>query len=214
MRIQEQIGPFDHPQDADARARVSSLIDSELDDASTAATIDALLASDELRRFWLDAHRAGDWIRSEEVVAIGDEERALHLIAVQLADEPSIVAPKNTRGSALRRFWLRTGLSGASIAAALVAVVWVATPFGRSDDSNKQTVASTVESRVLVAKVAASSNAAESGAQAHAAAMMDPDRLSPYLAAHREVTPFAYRGPSARPAAFNVPLSNASSAPQ
>ncbi|MGI9026498.1 MAG: RseA family anti-sigma factor, partial [Burkholderiaceae bacterium] len=191
--------------DADARMRVSALIDSELDDAAIDATLDALLASESLSRFWLSAHCAGDWLRSDEVVGVGHSQLALRRFSMALAAEPAIVAPKRARRSRAPGFWMRTGLPGASIAAALVAVAWVATPLWRGDDARKALASSSAEPTVVIAKASpvvepeARSDEARSELKA-----IDSDRLSPYLAAHRDVTPFAYRGPSAMPAAFNT----------
>ena len=208
MKVQETVGVSDQTKlaDAEARLRVSALIDDELDDASIETTIDALLATEGLAHFWLNAHRAGDWLRCDEVVAVGDDQLALRRFAKELASEPAIVAPKSTKSSRSTHFWLRTGLPGASIAAALVVVAWVATPFGRSDDSKKTLASSSDVSTVLIAKV---NTSAEAEAGTGELKTIDPDRLSPYLAAHRDVTPFAFRGPSARPAAFNAPPSSA-----
>ncbi len=212
MKVEQKVGASDQAHAAhaaDSRARVSSMIDGELDESSIEATLDDLLASGDLSRFWLDAHRSGDWMRSEEVVAVGDEELLLRRISIRLAGEPFIVAPKNVAGLRSSRFWLRTGLPGASIAAAFVVVAWVATPFGRSDDSKKEVTVSSVDSGVRVAEVAASRPATALVAQSPERAAIDTERLSPYMAAHRDVAPFSYRGPAARPAAFNTPVSNA-----
>ena len=206
MNVQEKVGVFDQMQiaDADARLRVSALIDGELDDASIDRTIDALLASEDLKQFWLSAHRAGDWMLSDEVIAVGDDQLALRRFSMALATEPAILAPKPASGSRSRQFWLRTGLPGASIAAALIVVAWVATPFGRSEDSKKALALSSDVPTVVIAKANTSEEAGTSELKG-----IDPDRLSPYLAAHRDVTPSAFRGPSVRPAAFNAPPSNA-----
>ena len=210
MNIQDAVGVADQSQapDTDARRRVSALIDSELDEGGIEATLDALLASESLARFWLDAHRAADWLRSDEVVGVGDNEFALRRFSVALAQEPSIVAPQVVRRSRSPGFWIRTGLPGASIAAALVAVAWVATPFWHGDDSKKGLASSSDVPTIVIAK-------ANPPPEAELPPAIDPDRLSPYLAAHRDVTPFAYRGASARPAAFNTPASaSALSTPQ
>ncbi len=213
MNIQETIGVPVQGQtaDADARMRVSALIDSELDDAAIDATLDALLASEGLTSFWLSAHCAGDWMRSDEVVGVGHSQLALRRFAMALAQEPAIVAPKRASRSHGSGFWMRTGLPGASIAAALVAVAWVATPLWRGDDARKSLASSSDGPTVVIAKA---NPVVEPEARAELKPI-DPDRLSPYLAAHRDVTPFAYRGPSARPAAFNTSAStSASTVPQ
>ncbi len=182
--------------------QVSALVDGELDEATIERTIDALLASDDLARFWADAHRAGDWMRSDEVVGIGDGQALMRRISAELASEPTILAPQSTGRS--RRFWIRTGLPGASVAAALVVVAWVATPFGRGDNGDK--LASAQPTVLIVPSTVAG---AQQGVRQTALKTVDPDRLSDYLAAHRDVTPFAYRGAaSARPAMYTAPAND------
>ncbi len=230
MNVQDAVPGPSSAAGSDARMRVSMLIDGEFDDRSSDGTLDALLASDELARFWLDAHRAGDWMRSEEVIGTGDDEHFLRRFSVALAVEPSIVAPRRTErteGSRSARFWVRTGLPSASIAAALVVVAWVASPLGRNDDNKKGAAWSSAQSSALRPQapaavpetpnvvIAKASPSPEPETRASELKAIDPDRLSPYLAAHRDVTPFAYRGPSARPATYNAPVSNSGlSAPQ
>jgi sigma-E factor negative regulatory protein RseA len=189
---------------------VSAFVDGELDDASVDRVIDALLASDELADFWSDAHRAGDWMRSEEVIDVGDSEAFIRRFSSRLASEPAIIATRIRSGrSRSRRFWVKTGLPGASIAAALVVVAWIAIPFGSDDapkdaKSDRSMASAPTVGMVPVAKV---DQAATKPAEWKT---VDPDRLADYLAAHRDVTPFAYRGSAgARPASFssagNVP---------
>ena len=189
----------DMPAAETLRVQVSALVDGELDEATIERTIDALLASDELACFWADAHRAGDWLRSDEVVGIGDGQSLMRRIAAELAAEPTVLAPRSTRRS--RGFWIRTGLPGASVAAALVVVAWVATPFGRGENGDK--LASAQPTVLIVPSTVAGQ---QQGVQQTALKTVDPDRLSEYLAAHRDVTPFAYRGAaSARPAMYTAP---------
>lgn len=172
------------------RLDVSSLIDGELDDAAIERTLDALLASDDLAGFWVDAHRAGDWMRSDEVVGVGDGAAFLARLSARLADEPTVLAPRLAAGRS-RRFWVRTGLPGVSVAAALVAVAWVASPLGRDGDK-------------LVAAVPAPTMVSGVGIAPVAMKTVDVERLSDYVAAHRDVTPFGYRGAAVRPAAFTT----------
>ena len=159
-----------------------------------------MLASDELADFWADAHRAGDWMRSDEVIGVGDGQVFLRAFSARLAAEPTVIAPGRAKRSRTKRFWIRTGLPGASIAAALVVVAWVATPLGRGDGGTS--VASGKPTLVIAA------DDAERPLRA-----LDPERLSDYLAAHRDVTPFAYRGASARPASYTTPAGQAEAPP-
>ena len=172
--------------DQTLRIQVSALVDGELDDATIERTIDALLASDDLARFWAHAHRAGDWMRSDEVVGVGDGQALLRRICSELANEPTVLAPPAGRS---RRFWVRTGLPGASVAAALLVVAWVATPLGRGNDGGARLAGA--QPTVMIVPSTGSSQA---GVQQTALKAVDPERLSDYLAAHRDVTPFAYRG--------------------
>lgn len=192
-----------------ARLQVSALVDGELDDDVVASAIDALLASDDLADFWADAHRAGDWMRSEEVVGVGDGQLFLRRFSAQLASEPTILAPlkSSRKGSFVRskRFWIRTGLPGASVAAALVVVAWVATPLNL-DGGDKMASATPT---VVIVPLASTQGEMASRAPLKA---VDPERLSDYFAAHRDVTPFGYRGASARHAAYTPP-SGSSDAP-
>ena len=187
--------------DETLRVQVSALVDGELDDATIERTIDALLASDDLARFWADAHRAGDWMRSDEVVGIGDGQVLMRRIVAELSAEPTVLAPRSSGRS--RRFWIRTGLPGASVAAALLVVAWVATPFGRGDSDKLASAQPTV---LIVPSTGAGQ---QQGIEQTALKTVDPDRLSDYLAAHRDVTPFAYRGAaSARSAMYTTPESS------
>ena len=198
----------DTPDD-DVRLQVSALIDGELDEATADRAIEALLASDDLATFWADAHRAGDWMRSDEVVGVGDGGAFMRRFRTQLAAEPVVLAPnalaRSSANSRSTRFWLRTGLPGASIAAALVAVVWVAAPFGRDGTADKVVAAAPSVQAQIEPVVAAAVTTAP------VAKSVDPEQLSDYFAAHRDVTPFGYRGASARPAAYSPPAQRAGS---
>ena len=184
--------------DDPARLHVSALVDGELDEATVERTIDALLASDALATFWSDAHRCGDWMRSDEVVGVGDGDRFVKKFALQLAAEPTILAPQAKSGSRTRRFWVRTGLPGASIAAALVVVAWVAIPSGREAGDRSAAATPTV----LIVQGSGAGPAAVPVAE-RVVEPVDAERLSDYLAAHRDVTPFGYRGAAARPVTYS-----------
>ena len=188
---------------------VSAFVDGELDGPEVDRVIDALLASDDLARFWSDAHRAGDWIRSDEVIGVGDGAAFVARFSSLLAAEPAIIAsPKRSGRSRSRRFWIRTGLPGASIAAALVVVAWVAMPFGSDDGKGARSLAAVPTVAIVpVAKVD------QAGTRPVEWKTVDTDRLADYFAAHRDVTPFAYRGTAAaRPASFNTATAPADAA--
>ncbi len=210
MNAPEQIDRIVAPSTAsasaseEARLQVSALVDGELDDTTIERAIDALLASDDLADFWANAHRAGDWMRSDEVIGVGDGQLFLRTFSARLSAEPTILAPGGAKRARAKRFWIRTGLPGASIAAALVVVAWVATPFGRGDGGSL-----TASGKPTL--VIAAADAERTGERA--LRPMDPDRLSDYLAAHRDVTPFGYRGAGARPASYTTPAGQTDSPP-
>ncbi len=188
-------------QDDPARVEVSAFIDGELDEADVDRVIDALLASDDLADFWCDACRAGDWMRSEEVVGVGDGHSFLRRFSTKLAHEPAIIAAKRSARSRSRRFWVRTGLPGASVAAALVVVAWVAVPSG-SGDRARGTAGSVGTPSVAIVQVAQPDAAAVRPAEWKA---VDVDRLSDYVAAHHDVTPFSFHGGAgARQTSYNA----------
>lgn len=185
-----------------SREQVSALIDGECDAATVDATVDALLVSDDLVRFWTEAHRAGDYLRSDEVVGVGDGDAFMRRFSAALADEPPLIAaPRRAAASTsgARRFWVRTGLPSASIAAALVAVAWVAVPGGRND----------TPSTVAVKTIERATGAVDTPTITPVAAReVNVETLGDYLSAHREVSPFAYRGqPRASALTTAVPAS-------
>ena len=194
--------------DDERRLQVSALVDGELDDVTVERVIDALLASNELADFWADAHRAGDWMRSDEVIGVGDGAVFLRRFSAQLALEPTVLAPSGTR-SRRRGFWIRTGLPGASVAAALVVVAWVAVPFGRTDDAGKSANATPT---VVIAAAPVGAQAVETSATLK---VLDADRFSDYLGAHRDVTPFRYGGGAgAVQASYTSPAVDGSAPPR
>ncbi len=201
MKVESTAGAAAVLREEELRIRVSALIDCECDPAEADATLDALLASDDLSRFWADAHRAGDWIRSDEVVDVADGEAFMRRFSAALADEVSIVAaPARRRRTFDRRFWTRTGLPGMSVAAALVLVAWVAMP-----TSNRRPDGAATSAAVAPVKTVevARSEAPAPAVTPVAIKEVDVGPLDDYVAAHREVTPFAYRG-SARPASLTL----------
>lgn len=187
------------PSDA-ARALVSALIDGELDGVERDRAIDALLASDDLGRFWHDCHRAGDWMRSDEVGHAEPCSAFMTRMSMRLADEPAIVAPRPvvaSKGST--GFWMRTGLPSASVAAAIAVVAWVAIPNNHAD-------APLAVATPTIQPVSAPQGLQPAVAQVAATTPMDAEQVSDYLAAHGDVSPFAYRGAAARPANFVKPV--------
>ena len=186
-----------------ARLRVSALADGELDAAEAHGVVDAVLASPELEAYWAELHRAGDCLRSEEVAGTGDGGAFLRRFAARLADEPAIIAPRRdfaTRSPS--HFWLRAGLPGASIAAALLVVGWMVMPLNRND-SNRQTIAQVSTAPAPVATTA-TTVAAPAAVETAMVQPVDPQQLADYLAAHQQLASSALRGPSVQAASFNT----------
>lgn len=187
-----------------ARLTVSALADGELDAAEAHRIVDAVLASPELEAYWMELHRAGDCLRSEEVAGVGGGGAFLRRFALRFADEPAIVAPRRDR---LARFsshpWLRAGLPGASIAAALLVVGWMVMPLARNDGI-RQTVAQADVAPLAATSEATSAGAGPAGVETAAVEPVDPQQLADYLAAHQQLASSAFRGPSALPASFST----------
>lgn len=78
-----------------------------------------------LRRDWDAYHLIGDVMRSEEL-GMAVSARFARNLAAALANEPSIVAP---RARPVRRAVARYGVPGMALAAAVVAVTWIAQPY-------------------------------------------------------------------------------------
>ena len=109
------------------------------------------------RKVWDTYHLIGDVLRSEEL-AIRPSEFLYARISRAIDEEPPIVAP----GRMTLRRYVRAGLSGVAVAAAVAAVAWVALP------------------QMFVIN--------EAGAPAPVFAAADPDAIYDYVAAHRDIT--------------------------
>ena len=109
------------------------------------------------RQVWDTYHMIGDVLRSEEL-AIRPSDFLYARISRAIDEEPPIVAP---HALSARRY-VRTGLSGFAIAAAVAAVAWVALPYFTAVDGGM------TEAPVL--------------------ATSDPEGIRDYVAAHRDIT--------------------------
>ncbi len=98
--------------------RISALMDSELDDESAAATIDALGRDSGARHTWRTYQMIGDTLRDSRLLSGGFTAR----VAARLADEPTVLAPG--RFAARQRTWY--ALSAAASLAAVSLVGWMA----------------------------------------------------------------------------------------
>ncbi|NLC37480.1 MAG: sigma-E factor negative regulatory protein [Alcaligenaceae bacterium] len=104
------------------------------------------------RRVWDTYHMIGDVLRSEEL-AIKPSDFLYARISRAIDEEPPIVAP---HAQPVRRY-MRTGLSGIAVAAAVAAVAWVALPYFTASDPAmaEAPVLATSETETLVDYVAA-----------------------------------------------------------
>ena len=152
---------------------ISVLLDGEMDRSEAAAAIAALCADPALRRHWHELHRAGDAVRSNEVAAC-DAEAFYARVAAAISSEPTVLAPRPTQASALRRYWV----PGVAVAASAAAVAFIAVPLMRAPET------------VSVAKNSPPA-AIEVAAQKSLPTIVNARGLSPsfspYLAAHREL---------------------------
>jgi negative regulator of sigma E activity len=110
------------------RAWISAFADGEAD--ATPANWARLTGAEETKRAWRDYHIVGDLLRASDAKPV----RPVFARKVMLAldEQPTVLAPAKKSKSLLDigRQW---GLPGAAIAAATVAVVWIAMPqFGGS----------------------------------------------------------------------------------
>jgi sigma-E factor negative regulatory protein RseA len=110
------------------RAWVSAFADGEAD--ATPANWARLTGAEETKQAWRDYHIVGDLLRASDAKPV----RPVFARKVMLAldEQPTVLAPPKKTKSwfDVTRQW---GLPGAAIAAATVAVVWVAMPqFGGS----------------------------------------------------------------------------------
>jgi sigma-E factor negative regulatory protein RseA len=118
------------------RAWISAFADGEAE--ATPANWARLTGAEETKRAWHDYHLVGDLLRAADVKPV----RPVFARKVMLAldQQPTVLAPpKKTKSfSEMTRQW---GLPGAAIAAATIAVVWVAMPqLGGSGGSMTATV--------------------------------------------------------------------------
>ena len=96
--------------------RISALMDGELDDKSAATTIDALFRDPEARDTWRTYHLVSDALARSRVLSAGFTER----VAVELAKEPTVLAPSRPRAEPQRRW-----LAMAAGVAAVSLVAWL-----------------------------------------------------------------------------------------
>ena len=105
------------------KAEVSELVDGELDDPTAERVLDRVRLDDELRSTWETYHLIGDVLRGAGTATGADlAER----IRTQLANEPTILAPKRMAGMVGRGRWYALSAAASVLGVSLVA--WVALP--------------------------------------------------------------------------------------
>ena len=173
--------------------RVSALADSAFEPAQADHLVDLLLADAHLRTVWEEIHLVGDCLRSDEVGAIQPCTAFLDRFSERLAAEPTILAPFPKNVTSRRNRWLRLGLPGISVAAAVLMVAWIALPpAGESVGGLAVHRASLSNPEPAHPIAVGPSAAAPRLATAHA---VDPSRLREYLAAHEQFSMTAVHGP-------------------
>lgn len=167
--------------------QVAALADGAVDRREAQMILDRLIRSETMRSTWNEIHLIGDCLRSDDLAHNDDGAGFLRRFSEHLEKEPPIIAPRPlNRG--LHRKWLRYGLPGVSVAAAVAMVTWMILP--------QINPAGPV---VVAAKPAAPTLAAQAGVSgpgvASQPAAVDMAKLNEYLAAHRQLSDSMVRGP-------------------
>jgi sigma-E factor negative regulatory protein RseA len=134
------------------KARISELLDGELESREAAVPLDSLRSEGEARDTWRRYHLIGDAMRDTRMLSAGFAAR----VAARIADEPTVMAPSRVAPARPRQRWQH--LSAAASLAAVALVGWVA--FGPQDGAPQLAVAPTpVQVPQAVAQVAPPSSA-------------------------------------------------------
>lgn len=102
------------------KARISELLDGELESREAAGPLDALRSEGEARDTWRNYHLIGDAMRDTRILSPGFSRR----VATRLAQEPTVMAPARRAATPQRQRW--QFLSAAASLAAVAMVGWVA----------------------------------------------------------------------------------------
>ena len=147
------------------KARISALIDDQLERREAAGPLDALGTEGEARATWRSYHLIGDAMRDTRMLSAEFSSR----VAARLAEEPTIMAPARIAPAPQRPRWQL--LSAAASLAAVALVGWVA--FGLQEDAPQ------------VAQVALPTAQVPSST----AQVPPPDTANDYLYAHQGYSP-------------------------
>ncbi|MFY9317255.1 MAG: sigma-E factor negative regulatory protein [Burkholderiales bacterium] len=149
------------------KAKISALMDGELDGREAAGALEALRAEGEVRESWRTYHLISDAMRDTHPLSAGFSAR----VATRLAGEPTVLAPKwgfNSRPLLEQRRW-----QVLSAAASVAAIGFVSLSFFSQEPS--------VPAQPLAAGAAAP--------QAESAQVAPPAAANDYLLAHQAYSP-------------------------
>ena len=107
-------------REKDLRMRLSMLMDSDLDGRDNQRLIDAIESDAELKEAWVHYSQIGDVIRSSAAVPLADKNFAANISAI-IAQEPTLLAPKNSNSSPSKRISMVS--LGLAASLAMVAVI-------------------------------------------------------------------------------------------
>lgn len=102
------------------KAKISELLDGELESREAAGPLDALRSEGEARDTWRNYHLIGDAMRDTRMLSPGFSGR----VAARLAQEPTVMAPVRRAATPQRQRW--QFLSAAASVAAVAMVGWIA----------------------------------------------------------------------------------------
>jgi sigma-E factor negative regulatory protein RseA len=145
------------------KAKISALMDGELERPETAGALDALGREGEARETWRTYHLIGDAMRDTRLLSAGFASR----VSAKLADEPTVLAPRAKPLIEQRRWQVL------SAAASVAAVGFVSMAFFSQEPGAPQPPVATVAPP-------------EAAATAQVA---PPDAASEYLLAHQGYSP-------------------------
>lgn len=181
--------PMARPNDgADLRELVSSLMDGELDADRRRHCLDRLCTSDAACAEWAVWHAVGDALRSSEVGALHAQGFADRL-AVRLAQEPAIVAPR-ARTANLRMI-RRVVMPGAAAVAAVAVLAVVAVPMMREAETGRVEIARVQgASQPVGATIPVVASVARQPVTPllRRGSPVDPERFDLYLTAHGQMS--------------------------
>jgi sigma-E factor negative regulatory protein RseA len=149
------------------KAKISALMDGELERRDAGGALDALRGEGEARETWRHYHLIGDSMRDARQLTAGFAAR----VTAKLADEPTVLAPRARTILEQRRWQLL------SAAASIAAVAFVSFAFFSQDPAGP------------AAPVVPIAPVAQSAAPAETAQVAPPEAANDYLLAHQGYSP-------------------------